>query len=244
MTGTATTQADPHTWPLILLPGIGTNAQVFALQKTAFPQLIVPPWLVPERRETLAHYGERLAEKLAITGPCVVGGMSFGGLVAQELAVHLDARACFLISSLRSRYDLARWMQRWGRLAWLLPPRTDRWASLFGWLTLKTIGPVLPARSKQLLTHFSKTKSPILAWACQQTVNWVGPSRPLTCPVYQLHGTADAVFPLRSMQPDRLVDQGGHTLPLSHPFVVNAFLREGLDRLIAENSPNSANSPA
>jgi len=242
MTAPSPTPADPNAWPLILLPGIGTNAQVFALQRAAFPQLIVPPWLVPERRERLPHYAERLAAKLAITGPCVVGGMSFGGLVAQELAGRLDARGCFLISSVRSRHDLARWMRRWGRLAWLLPPRTDRWASLCGWATLKTLGPVLPARSRQLLTHFSKTKSPILSWACQQTVSWEGPSRPLSCPVYQMHGTADAVFPLGRMQPDRLVEQGGHTLPLSHPFLVNAFLREGLDRIVVEAGLNPANS--
>jgi hypothetical protein len=42
--------ADPL--PLILLPGMGADARLFAAQKLAFPALVVPPWLPPQPGET------------------------------------------------------------------------------------------------------------------------------------------------------------------------------------------------
>src|SRR5207237_7796437 len=77
----------------------------FAPQREAFANLMVPKWIPPQSNESLAGYAARLARQVDIAGklgPCFIGGASFGGFVALEMARHLDAKACFLIGSVRS----------------------------------------------------------------------------------------------------------------------------------------------
>lgn len=220
--------------PLILLPGMGTDALVFALQSSAFPQIVVPPWLPPEPRESLADYAGRMANRLDITGPCVVGGLSFGGMVALELTKHLDARGCILISSLRGREELPWWI--WGATpwVWLLPPRADRYLAGLGQLLLATLGPVMPRGLKSRVTHLGKLRTPLFTWASRAVVGWRASANGWPCPVFQIHGTEDWVFPRWRVRPDELVPRGGHHLTLTHPFAVNAFIRKALETIAAE----------
>src|SRR5204863_6450986 len=88
--------------PLLLLPGMGTDERLFRYQKEAFPTLIVPPWIEPLAGESLSHYAAHLARIVDPGVPCFIGGASFGGIVALEMANHLHARACFLIASVSS----------------------------------------------------------------------------------------------------------------------------------------------
>ena len=50
-------RSDPHLTPrLVLFPGLAADARLFEPQRRAFPQLEVPPWLMPladERLESL-----------------------------------------------------------------------------------------------------------------------------------------------------------------------------------------------
>jgi thioesterase domain-containing protein len=94
--------------PLILLSGMGADERVFALQQRAFPNLIVPRWISPLEDETLTSFAARLARQIDPGGPCFMGGASFGGFVALEMARHLQAKACFLIGSVRSPAELPR----------------------------------------------------------------------------------------------------------------------------------------
>src|SRR3954470_18150998 len=93
--------------PLILLSGMGADDRVFAPQREAFPQLMVPGWIAPESTdESLPSYAKRLAKRIDPGEPCFIGGASFGGFVALEMARHLQAKACFLIGSVRSPAEL------------------------------------------------------------------------------------------------------------------------------------------
>ena len=79
---------------LVLVPGMGTDPRLYRPQRAAFPELISPEWLMPEPRESLVHYGERLAEgiKFDRTRPVVVGGVSLGGMLALEMAERLGGK--------------------------------------------------------------------------------------------------------------------------------------------------------
>src|SRR5207245_2475411 len=83
--------------PVILLPGLLADDRLFQPQRAAIPGLIAARWVPPRPAETLNAYAARLAGLLDPGRPCYVGGVSFGGAVALEMAVHLKARACFLI---------------------------------------------------------------------------------------------------------------------------------------------------
>src|SRR5689334_9890540 len=96
--------------PMLLLPGLGWDERIFRAQRSRFPDLRTPAWIDPQPKESLNAYAARLAKVVDPGCPCVVGGASFGGVVALEMAVHLRASACVLIGSIRSPWELAwRW---------------------------------------------------------------------------------------------------------------------------------------
>lgn len=92
--------------PLILLPGMAAGGRLFRLQRAALPCLCTPDWIEPFDREPLTDYAQRFAQSIAPGGRCFVGGASFGGIVALEMAAHLHAEACFLVASVRSDSEL------------------------------------------------------------------------------------------------------------------------------------------
>src|SRR5687767_14399988 len=56
--------------PLILLPGMAADGRLFAPQRAAFPQLVVPAWIDPLPRESLRAYAARLARRVDPGRPC------------------------------------------------------------------------------------------------------------------------------------------------------------------------------
>ena len=93
---------------LILLPGLGADHRLLEPQRRAFPQLIVPPWIPPRKNESLPDYAARMAETVTPSRdvPLVLGGVSFGGMLAYEMARHLKPDAVVLIASCRNRRGL------------------------------------------------------------------------------------------------------------------------------------------
>lgn len=214
--------------PLILLTGLGADARLFAAQRRAFPGLITPAWIPPERKESLAAYARRLARQCDPGGPCLVGGCSLGGMLAQEMAAQLDARACLLISSIRGPEQLP-WRYRVCRpmagvvthalrgLPWAcrqLERRAGRWLSL----------------PQQALAEQGADSDPrFVQWAAWAVLGWQGAAA-LSIPVVQIHGSRDHVLPHRLTRPDVLIPGAGHVLPVTHPEVVNAFLQAQWER--------------
>src|SRR5689334_5595161 len=97
-----------HQIPLILFSGLAADAAVFLPQTQAFPNLEVQGWIEPRPDDTFETYCRRLAGVIRPRGRCVIGGMSFGGMVALEVARHLDPLAVVLIASAREPAELPR----------------------------------------------------------------------------------------------------------------------------------------
>lgn len=93
--------------PLFVLPGIGADGRLFAGQRSV-RDIRVIDWIAPaHQRETLEDYARRLAGTLTINEPFDLGGASFGGMVALELARHLAPERVFLFGSCRTPSSIA-----------------------------------------------------------------------------------------------------------------------------------------
>ncbi len=216
---------------LILLPGLGADYRLLEPQRAAFPQLIVPPWIAPRRRESLPDYAARLAETVSPVRdrPLILGGVSFGGMLAYEMAKHLRPDATVLIASCRARRGL-RGVYRMGR--WLLPLLPAP-----AWSVAKLLsGPVVqmrrgvPSERKALTVRmFKDSDSRFMHWTLQAILNWT-PSPPPPTPVFHIHGGRDPLIPSHRVEADRLIPDGGHLINVTHADEVNAFLRETVVR--------------
>jgi pimeloyl-ACP methyl ester carboxylesterase len=213
--------------PLILFPGMGADARLFVPQRSAFPQLIVPPWIPPIRGEPLAAYAQRFASKIDPGVPCYIGGASFGGFVGIEAARHLNAKACFLIGSARGPDELPPRIRALRRASRLLPAIPFEWTRAFAGLSLGASGWAMPASSTQLLRQLADADAAFLRWACGAVLSWTAPPE-LTIPVHQIHGACDRVLPASRTRADVIVPGAGHVLSLTHAKEVNRFIQDRL----------------
>jgi pimeloyl-ACP methyl ester carboxylesterase len=202
-----------------LIPGLGADERVFRrLRLTGAVHVL--NWLAPQAAtEPLTHYAARLAEAVPTAAPCWLVGVSFGGLLAQEIGRLRPLARVVLISSLGSPLDLppllrlagATGLHRlvpFGLLKWL--PRLAQW--FFG-----ARGGTEYRLLRQILAD---TDARFARWATAQLLSWRGPGRPAV----RLHGTRDRLLPAGSATIDYAVPGAGHFLIVSHAAQVSQFL--------------------
>jgi pimeloyl-ACP methyl ester carboxylesterase len=208
------------TWYLI--PGLGADERVFRRLKLTGTMHVLN-WLAPQSpTEPLAHYAARLAEALPPAEPCWLVGVSFGGLLAQEIGRLRPLARVVLISSLGSPRDLppllrlagatgAYRLVPFGLLQWL--PRLAQW--FFG---------ARGGTEYRLLRQILADTDPAFArWATEQLLAWRGPGLPDTV---RLHGTRDRLLPAGTASIDFPVPGAGHFLIVSHADQVSRVLNE------------------
>ena len=157
----------PKAPPLILLSGMGADERVFAAQIQAIPNLTVPKWIAPEAGESLARYAERFAARINPGEPCFIGGASFGGFVALEMARHLDALACFLIGSARSPNNFPPAFRAFRKMALVAGAIPFEMASLLSKAALLSSGAVTGQHAAALLAQMAASDAAFLRWACR-----------------------------------------------------------------------------
>jgi pimeloyl-ACP methyl ester carboxylesterase len=213
--------------PLILFSGLAADASVFSPQKLTFPQLRVPQWVKPLPDETLSAYSERFANLIRPAERCVIGGASFGGILALEIARFLNPLCVVLIGSVREPGEMPLRIRSfsWFRGAISYVPLAPLQWSAGSICVAQRWMPHLAGVARQ----FRDADPDVVRWSVRQLLSWKKPPQ-ITCPVYQIHGNRDFVFPISRTNPDAVVRGGGHVISLTHAQQVNAFLSECLLR--------------
>lgn len=93
---------------IIFISGIGADKRAFSnLRISNKLEHIYAEWLPLERKnESFESYCNRLILKYEISSEDILIGLSFGGLVSQEIAKKLRNKQVILISSFRNKSDL------------------------------------------------------------------------------------------------------------------------------------------
>lgn len=216
--------SEPNHSTIVLVSGMAADAEVFAPQAVAFPGLIVPEWIEPRWDEGLKEYCQRLATTIEIAPNAVLGGASFGGMVALEISAHLRPKTVVLIGSIRSPDELPLWIRGLRPLAPLI-----RWAPVqLGQLAIKPLGwrgfkkrfPHLAGVARQV----GRADSRLLRWSLRELLRWQGVPE-VDCQVLRIHGDRDRVLPPSRVDLEQLIHGAGHVISLTHPSEVNAVLR-------------------
>jgi pimeloyl-ACP methyl ester carboxylesterase len=211
---------------LILLPGLGTDERLFERQRSAFPDLWVPPWILPRDDESLADYAARMAEIIRErqTEPIVLGGVSLGGMMACEIARHIKPQAVVLIASCRTRRGIRGFFRAAGHLWPIVPSGAFKVAKFISIPALRMFGELMPEHRRLCAQMFSESDARFMHWAISAILNW-NPAPLVQTPVYQIHGAHDRIIPLKCVAPDEILPHGGHLINLTHADAVNAFIQ-------------------
>ena len=208
---------------LYLLSGLGADKRVFDFLDLNGFRLIHIEWVKPFENEKIESYARRLLPQIKTARPTLIG-VSFGGMIAIEIAKQITTDKLILISSAKTktdipfRYRLAGnfWVNR------LIPAPLYRHANfvvywLFG---------VRKKQEKQLLKAImDEADNNFVDWATNAIVNW--DNEKLLPNVITIHGTADHVLPF--IKADHKVENGGHLMIVSKAKEVSRILQDILN---------------
>jgi pimeloyl-ACP methyl ester carboxylesterase len=223
---------------IILFPGLGADPRMFDRQKRALgDDLVCPDWLAPDVDESFDDYTLRWARLLkSHTGddrPLFLGGVSFGGMVAMQMARHLNPTAVILIGSCRSRVAKpARW-QMARRISDLIPNWLLRRRSLAAGALWVSWLEQLDDEYRVLLKTMAADSDPKrIRWSGHVCADWhfEPGSYSEFPPIHQIHGRHDSIIPLYPGDPDTVIQDGRHLINFSHPHTVNRYIMNVVSR--------------
>lgn len=214
---------------LVLLPGLGADVRLFDPQCADFPDLISTAWIDPERNETLAEYAARMAERIRSSfpsenWPLVLGGVSFGGMLAAQMAPLLKPDAVVLIGSALSPKEIAtslKWMAMAGR--WM-PAPVGQNAKFMGRTFIRRLGPMKREHRLFLESMIDAVPFSFLQWAGQAIFGWEGLSK-VDGKLVRVHGELDRIIPFPRAGLVHKIMGAGHVPNVSHAEEVNRHLK-------------------
>jgi pimeloyl-ACP methyl ester carboxylesterase len=211
---------------IYFISGLGADERMFQQLRLKCKNIAFVRWIQPKQNEPLHAYARRLAEQIAEPNPILVG-MSFGGVVAIELAKFLRPRKTILISSIASSQSLP-WYYRlmgWFRLHQLIPvPLLKR----FHFIAPLLFGANTREEEALLKQVIRETDPHFLHWALGQLLQWHQPEQ-FAQDVVVLHGTNDYILPLRAHPNLVKVKDAGHLMVLSHATEISVILNKILE---------------
>jgi pimeloyl-ACP methyl ester carboxylesterase len=209
---------------LYIFSGLGADESVFQrLDFSDFSTTFIK-WIVPQEKETIEQYATRLLNQITTTKPILIG-LSFGGLIAVEIAKQIDTEKVILIASAKTKKEIPFYYRFAGQIGLhkLLP---IRFLKNFNFITDWLFG-TNSMYDRQLLKQILTDTDPVfLKWAIDKVACWKNQTE--TKNIFHIHGTNDKVLPLNFVNCNQTIKNGGHFMVLSKADELNKILRQQL----------------
>ena len=206
---------------IYFLSGLGSDERIFKNLKLKNCDLKFIQWIEPFSYESLPNYSKRLSEQIKCDNDIILVGLSFGGIVVQELAKLVNPKSVILLSSIKNEFEKPFYLKflYYSKLHKILPYKLSKKITP---LFYRSMG-ALTSEEQLLVKEFvQNTSITLLRWSVEQIVNWKQiDSYPK---IYQIHGSKDKVFPINYMNPDYIIKEGTHFMAYNKPNEISEII--------------------
>ncbi len=192
------------------MPGMAANPTIFekiALPKDKFEQHLLE-WFIPKQGMTLSEYAVEMNKNIVHENPVLLG-VSFGGMLVQEMAKYIPIKKTIIVSSVKSTTELPKKMifAKYTKAHKLLPTGLVNNVEL---LAKYAFGENITKRLKLYEQYLSIRDKHYIDWSLDQIINW----NQQNCPerLVHIHGEKDPVFPIGNIKDCITVKNGTHTM--------------------------------
>ncbi len=199
--------------PVYFMPGLAASSSIF--ERITLPidvfEIILLEWEIPEANESLSEYAERISKKVSHINPVLIG-VSFGGILVQEMAKFLDVKKLIIISSVKTNLEFptAFKVAKTTKAYKLLP--TNLILNIEN-LAKFSFGDKVKQRLELYKKFLSVRDKKYLDWAIEKIILWDRTETDKN--VTHIHGDADEVFPIKNIEKCIVVKGGTHIMILS-----------------------------
>ncbi|MCE2964119.1 MAG: alpha/beta fold hydrolase [Chitinophagales bacterium] len=208
------------------ISGLGANELVF--KHLEFPdgyEFEFIPWILPYQDETIQDYAKRMAEVIDDKEEFILLGLSFGGMIAQEIARIKNPKKLLLFNTVRSHKEKPLWIRinTCIKLYKYFPYSLLNDGQIVGYISRFT--QFLNSNGPDLSKLYSMRENSYTRWAFEQVAHWER-TYELSTELYRFHGMLDIVFPIWNIQGEKKVLLSGHLAVYVQADKVNKYLRK------------------
>jgi len=211
------------------ISGLGANDKAFKLMRIPEGfETVYLPWLKPKPKETLENYARRMAEKIDTNEDFILMGLSFGGIIVQEMNRFLTPKLNILISTVKSRNELPAFMKLSSHthLHKLIPSRFFSSGKGFSYAVIRKF---YNAKMPDLDEFFEFRDSVYLNWSINEIVNWKNNVEMKN--YVHFHGDKDLVFPVSKIKNAVKIEGGTHLMVIQKARKLNKLIARELSKL-------------
>ncbi|MFL1011205.1 alpha/beta hydrolase [Flavisericum labens] len=211
------------------MPGMAASPKIFEFIKLPEDQFKMHflEWHIPLDNELLSDYAVRMCKKVKHSNVVLIG-VSFGGVLVQEMDKCIHAKKLIIISSIKSVDELPkRMVLAKATGAYKIVP--TQLASKIDVLEKYTFGKTIEKRIKLYKKYLSVNNDQYLSWAIKNMVCWE--QMEYRKDLVHIHGDNDPVFPIKNIKKCMVIKGGTHIM------VINKYkwFNENLPRIILDN---------
>jgi esterase/lipase len=209
-----------------LMPGMAANSTIFEniqLPEAQFEMHLLD-WKQPKPKESISDYALRMTQDIT-QKQVVLIGVSFGGILVQEMSKHIDTKKVIIISSVKNEAELPKRMKiaKRTKAYKLLPTRLINKVDV---LAKYSFGERISKRLALYEKYLSIRDKQYLDWSVENIINWKSIDTPKN--LIHIHGDKDNVFPVNNIK-NYIPIKGG-----THIMIINKYkwFNENLPDLI------------
>lgn len=212
-----------------LMPGMAASPKIFEYIKLPENQFEMHylEWIIPFENEVISEYAYRMTKHIHHEN-AVLLGVSFGGVLVQEMSKHIKVQKLIIVSSVKSMHELPKHMliAKTTKAYKLVPTQL---ASNLDLLAKYAFGDTIIKRIELYKKYLSFNDNQYLDWAIEQMVCWnqehYDPN------IIHIHGEADMVFPIKNIKDCITLKNGSHIM------IINKYkwFNENLPAIISAN---------
>lgn len=210
---------------LYFVPGLAASPDIFEFLTLPTDQYEIHHlnWIVPKtKNEKIQDYAQRMCERIAHKNPILLG-VSFGGVVVQEMSKIMSTDKVIIISSVKTKDELpTRFKIAKVTKAYKLLP-TKAVANIEN-LAKYAFGDTIKKRVELYKKYLSMRDDNYLPWAIHNVLHWKQ-EKPLP-DIIHIHGDNDSVFPIKNVKDCKVITGGTHTMILNKARPISKLLLE------------------
>lgn len=215
------------------MPGMAASSSIFErihLPTETF-EIHLLEWVLPNKNESLKEYAKRMAKNIKHENVILVG-VSFGGILVQEIKPFVNPKKVIIISSIKSNAELSRQMKvaKSTKAYKLIPTKLFENIQFLAKFTFGSS--VLKQKINLYEKYLSVRDKNYLDWSIEEIINW---NRIIIDnEIIHIHGDADEVFPIKYIKKAIHVKDGTHIMIITK----YRWFNENLPKIMLDNYLN------
>lgn len=213
--------------PIFLMPGLAAGPEIFenlSLSQEKY-EIHYLKWKKPlDLEETISNYAMRMCEDVKKENPVLVG-VSFGGILVQEMSKFLHCKKVIIISSVKTTDELSKRFKvaTFGNLYKIFPTKV---ITHFEDFSRFFIGKTLQKRAMIYKKYLSERNETYLKWAIKNVLKWQQNEEIEN--LIHIHGVEDKIFPINNIKNAIEIENGTHIMILNKAKKISEIIDKSL----------------